>query len=376
MPTVIVSVDSGAFSRYTVASRPALRPFSIAKFRWGANRLKCSAVELEKEAVKPDTIELGNSGLQVTNVGIGAWSWGDTSGYWGYGKEYGRGESLEAYKGLMEAGLTFIDTAEVYGFGNSEKFLGQFAKETDTKPVIATKFAPYPWRLSADSVPIALKASLQRLQVSSTGLYMIHWPGFLWNSFFNDAYVEGLAKCVEEGLTKAVGVSNFNNQRVRAAHKLLQSKGVSLASNQVQYSLLYRTPETNGVLEACRELGVTLVAYCPLAQGLLTGKYTETNLPTGPRARAITADRVRQVQPLLKLMESIGDKHGGKTPAQVAINWTTCKGTLPIPGAKNPSQVSEIAGSVGWKLTDDEILALDDMSRKIAPAGGAPFENW
>ncbi|CAD7700092.1 unnamed protein product [Ostreobium quekettii] len=327
-------------------------------------------------ATRDGTVELGKSGLEVTSIGIGAWSWGDTSGYWGYGKEYGREAGLEAYKALMDAGITFIDTAEVYGFGNSEKFLGEFAKEASSTPVIATKFAPYPWRLSAESVPIALKASLKRLQVDSIGLYMIHWPGFFWNAFFNDAYVEGLAKCVDEGLTKAVGVSNFNNERVRSAHKALAARGVPLASNQVQYSLLYRNPETNGVLEACRELGVTLVAYCPLAQGLLTGKYTETNLPTGPRANAITADRVRQVQPLLKLMKEIGDAHGGKTQSQVAINWTMCKGVLPIPGAKNASQVQEIVGCLGWRLTDDEVSALDVISAKLPPAGGAPFENW
>ena len=174
----------------------------------------------------------------------------------------------------METGVDFIDTAEVYGYGKSEEFLGEFMKKSATTPIIATKFPPLPWRLSKESVPIALKASLQRLQLDKVGLYMIHWPGFFLNAFSNDAYIEGLGMCVEQGLTDAVGVSNFSTDRLRRAHEQLQKRGVGLASNQVQYSLLYRKPETNGVMETCRELGVTLVAYSPIAQGLLTGGCT------------------------------------------------------------------------------------------------------
>lgn len=321
-------------------------------------------------------MELGKTGLEVTSLGVGAWSWGDRSGYWGYGKEYGREESEDAYKALTDAGVSFIDTAEVYGFGKSEEFLGEFMKDTGTHPAIATKFAPLPWRLSSKSVPIALKASLKRLQLDGVGLYMIHWPGFLWNDFFNDAYIEGLADCVDQGMTKAVGVSNFNARRVRAAHKLLENRGVPLASNQVQYSLVYRAPEKNGVMEACRELGVSLIAYSPIAQGLLTGKYTEDNLPGGVRSTMVNVERVRQVQPLLKLMREIGEQQGGKTPGQVAINWTICKGAIPIPGAKTKAQVNEIIGSLGWRLTDDQVLALDKESEKIPEGSRQPMENW
>ncbi|KIY94697.1 aldo/keto reductase [Monoraphidium neglectum] len=115
--------------------------------------------------------ELGQTGLQVPVIGVGAWSWGDRSGYWGYGKEYSREASLEAYKALVEAGLTFIDTAEVYGFGLSETFLGEFIKEVPSTPapLIATKYAPQPWRLSAASVPDACRASLKRLQLEQMG---------------------------------------------------------------------------------------------------------------------------------------------------------------------------------------------------------------
>eukprot|EP00210_Caulerpa_lentillifera_P007002 g6696.t1 len=338
--------------------------------------LSVHATDLAKASPSVPRVELGKSGLRVSEVGIGAWSWGDRSGYWGYGKEYGKTESADAFRALLASDLDFIDTAEVYGFGKSEEFIGEFIKESKSNPVVATKFPPLPWRLTKESVPIALKASLKRLQLDKVGLYMIHWPGFFFNSFSNEAYVEGLASCVEEGLTEAIGVSNFNPARLRNAHETLKNRGIPLASNQVQYSLLYRKPETNGVMELCNELGITLVAYSPIAQGLLTGKYKQGNTPTGPRGAMINDQRVKEVQSLLGAMEAIGEEHGGKTPAQVAINWVLCKGALPIPGAKTVKQVEELVGAVGWRLTDGEVDELDKLSLKYTSSTGAPFENW
>jgi len=315
--------------------------------------------------------------VRVPVIGVGAWAWGDRSGYWGYGSEYGKEESRAAYKAIIESGLTFIDTAEVYGFGKSEEFLGEFMKETGTSPLVATKFAPQPWRLGADSVPEACRASLKRLQLSKMSLYMQHWPGFALNAFSNEAYLDGFVKVKEQGLADAIGVSNFNAQRIRSASKRLQSAGIPLASNQVQYSLLYRTPENNGVLEACRENGVTLVAYSPLCQGLLTGKYkVGGERPYGPRKALFSDSRLREIQPLLSAMEAIVQEKGGKTLAQIALNWLVCKGTLPIPGAKNERQLKEIAGALGWRLSDGEVAELDKVSARIPTSLGAPFENW
>ncbi|MEW5301104.1 MAG: hypothetical protein WDW36_003984 [Sanguina aurantia] len=324
---------------------------------------------------------LGNSSLQVPVIGIGAWSWGDRSGYWGYGaEEFGKDQCRSAYNALMGAGLTFIDTAEVYGFGKSEEFLAEFANEGArnglASPIIATKFAPLPWRQSSDSVVEAAKASLKRLQADKMALYMIHWPGFLFNAFSNEQYVLGLAKVQQQGLAQAVGVSNFNKTRTANAARTLIQEGTCLASNQVQYSLLYRTPETNGVMDACKENGVTLVAYSPLCQGLLTGKYTVNSAkPAGPRSSLFTDSRLREIEPLLATLKAVADGRG-KTMAQVALNWTVCKGALPIPGAKNEKQLAEIAGSVGWRLDDGEMAELDKASSKVSSGSGAPFENW
>jgi aryl-alcohol dehydrogenase-like predicted oxidoreductase len=322
-----------------------------------------------------ETVALGKSGLHVPVLGIGAWSWGDRSGYWGYGKEYGQDASREAYNALTSAGINFIDTAEVYGFGKSEEFIGEFMRETNTSPIIATKFAPLPWRLTGGAVPVACKESLQRLGLKQMGLYIQHWPGFFFNMFSNEAYLEGLADCVEQGLTKAVGVSNFNEKRVRQAAQALARRGTCLSSNQVQYSLLYRRPETNGVFEACKENGVTLVAYSPMCQGLLTGKYTPDGpRPSGPRGN-IYQDKIREIQPLIEVLRAVGQERG-KSPTQVALNWVICKGAVPIPGAKNKRQVDEIAGAVGWRLDEGEVRELEKAADRVATPLGAPFENW
>lgn len=330
-------------------------------------------------SVNVETMELGKSGIRVPVLGVGAWSWGDRSGYWGYGSEYGKDESREAFKALVDAGLTFIDTAEVYGYGKSEEFLGEFLKELGpgaSSVTVATKFAPLPWRLTSESVPLALKASLKRMQRDKTELYMIHWPGFLVNAFSNEAYVEGLIKCKDQGLCDAVGVSNWNAKRVRDTVQALDKAGLPLASNQVQYSLLYRAPETNGVMEACRENGVTVVAYSPLCQGLLSGKYKPGGVkPFGPRAPLFSDSRLREIEPLLGVLKAVADERG-KTMAQVAINWTICKGTLPIPGAKNAKQLTDLAGAIGWRLSDGEMAELDLQSGKLKMGLGAPFENW
>eukprot|EP01024_Parvocaulis_polyphysoides_P059181 TRINITY_DN638_c0_g2_i1.p2 TRINITY_DN638_c0_g2~~TRINITY_DN638_c0_g2_i1.p2 ORF type:complete len:358 (-),score=31.41 TRINITY_DN638_c0_g2_i1:181-1254(-) len=336
----------------------------------------CKVASPSISVTPKETTTLGKSDVEVSSIGVGAWSWGDRSGYWGYGSDYNKDDNLTAYRALIDSGINFIDTAEVYGFGKSEEFLKDFMSQSNTSPIIATKFAPLPWRFTEDSVVSALRSSLTRLGLAQVGLYMIHWPGFFLNAFSNENYVEGLAKCVNLGLTKAVGVSNFNAQRLKEAHKTLESKGVVLASNQVQYSLIYRQPEKNGVLETCNELGITLMAYSPLCQGLLTGKYKPGSGPKGQRQLQYSDEKLQQIEPLINLLSEIGKQHGGKTPAQVAINWCICKGTLPIPGAKNSKQVEEIAGAFGWRLTDTEQSDLERVSDKMPQMLGAPFENW
>lgn len=174
--------------------------------------------------------------------------------------------------------------------------------------------------------------------------------------------MDAMADAVEDGLISTVGVSNFNISQMRRAHDALARRDFSLVSNQVQFNLLHRGPEKDGLLAACRELDVTLIAYSPLAMGVLTGKYAPAKPPPGFRGRRYRPNRLIRLLPLVEKLKEIGDAHGGKTPAQVALNWCVCKDTVPIPGAKDRNQAEENVGAVGWRLTEVEIGILDRLS--------------
>ncbi len=297
---------------------------------------------------------LGASELRISPIGVGTWAWGDRL-YWGYGRGYSDADLREAFQVSVDAGINFFDTAEVYGRGRSERLLGQFAREVDRPLVLATKFMPFPWRLRRKDLLRALRGSLKRLGVDRVALYQIHWP---FPPVPIETWMAALADAVEAGLVQAVGVSNYNVEQMRRAHEALAKRGIPLVSNQVQYSLLHRRPERDGLMAACRELNITLIAYSPLAMGVLSGKYTPTNPPSGLRGRRYRPKRLAQLQPLLDLLKELAAAHQ-KTPAQVALNWVICKGAVPIPGAKNAQQARENAGALGWRLTEEEIAALE-----------------
>jgi aryl-alcohol dehydrogenase-like predicted oxidoreductase len=306
-------------------------------------------------------VSLGQTEVCLPAVGTGAWSWGDRI-VWGFGEDYDGSTVQGAFEASMQAGIDFFDTAEAYGRGKSERLLGRFIHSQERRVSVATKLTPFPWRLWDGTIRKALEASLERLDLPQVDLYQLHWPLPLVPV---EKWADGLAEAVEAGLTRAVGVSNYNADQMRQMHTALQARGIPLASNQVEYSLYNRKVERNGVLEACRELGVTLIAYSPLGQGILTGKYTPENRPGGIRGWRYNRATLEKVQPLIREMYEIGQRHGEKTPAQVAINWLICKGTLPIPGAKNARQARENAGASGWHMTDEEVQRLDETSQEI-----------
>jgi aryl-alcohol dehydrogenase-like predicted oxidoreductase len=318
-----------------------------------------------------ETISLGKTEIRITPLGVGTWQWGD-SVFWGYGRSYAEDAIRSAFEASLAAGLNFFDTAEVYGQGRSERFLGRFLSLAGTRPaapppavappVVATKFMPLPWRLSKGQLVCALRGSLRRLGLSRVDLYQLHWP---YPPQPVEFWAEALADVVEAGLARAVGVSNYDVDQMRRAHAVLAKRGVPLASNQVQYSLLERTPERTGLVNACRELGVTLIAWSPLAKGALTGKYTPDNPPPGFRGRRYRGELLANLQPLISLVRDTGARRGGKSPAQVALNWLICKGAIPIPGAKDARQAQDNAGALGWRLTADDVAALDAASERV-----------
>ena len=312
------------------------------------------------QAAQAERVSLGPTDIRISPLGIGTWSWGD-SFYWGYGKGYDDSDIETAFQASVEAGINFYDTAEIYGQHRSERLLGKFAAASGQTLAIATKYAPFPWRLRRSNLLAALKQSLQRLGVAQVALYQIHWPMV---PVLPEVWMEGMAEAVATGLTRAVGVSNYSAAWMRRCYATLARHGVPLASNQVRYSLLERAPERNGVFQACRDTGATLIAYSPLAMGVLTGKYTPENPPAGIRGRTYNRSYLGRVQPLIALLREIGDAHG-KTTAQVSLNWTICKGAVPIPGAKNARQARENIGALGWRLDDGEVAALDAASDRV-----------
>ncbi len=306
--------------------------------------------------------QLGRTGVKVSAVGIGTWAWGDKL-FWGYGDRYGEADVEEAFQAAVGAGITFFDTAEVYGTGESERLLGRFCKTTSEHFQIATKFGPLPWRFTKASVLEAIEASLSRLQVDTIALYQVHWPfSFLLSQ---STLFEALAEGVQRGWIQSVGVSNYNEKQMQDAHDSLARFDIPLAVNQVRYSLLARQIEQQGLVERSRQLGVTLLAYSPLAQGLLTGKYTPQNLPTGARRldSRFNAKGLEKLAPVLDALQHSAEAHH-KTLGQVALNWLIQQeGVIPIPGAKNAKQSQENAGATGWALTSDEVETLEQVSR-------------
>jgi aryl-alcohol dehydrogenase-like predicted oxidoreductase len=303
------------------------------------------------------TTTLGKTGIEVTPIGFGTWAWGDSL-FWGYGKDYGEAELKLAFQAAINKGITFLDTAEIYGFGKSEDLLGKFIKETNATTQIASKYMPLPWRFRSEDLADAVTASLKRLRMPCMDLYQVHWP--FPSLLSQEGLMNALADEVEQGRIKAIGVSNYNAEQMREAHKLLAKRGIPLAVNQMRYSLITREIESNGVMAAARELDVTILAYSPLAQGLLTGKYTATNPPSGARSidQRFKGAGLRKIQPLLEKLSELGEKYG-KTQAQVALNWLICQpGVIPIPGIKSAAQVEQNAGALGWELSASEVAEL------------------
>ncbi|MEO0757066.1 MAG: aldo/keto reductase [Cyanobacteria bacterium J06648_16] len=309
------------------------------------------------------TVQLGPNGPTVPALGIGTWSWGDSL-FWQYGKDYGVDDVRQAFEATLAAGVNFFDTAEVYGLGESEKLIGQFIQQTNQPTIIATKYFPVPWRVFSQSVADALTTSLKRLQVPSIALYQVHQPF----DFFmgQQTLMNALADEVQQGRIQAIGVSNYSAEQMRKAHSYLAERGIPLAVNQMQYSLLHRHIENNGVLATARELGITILAYSPLAQGLLTGKYTLENYqkPTGARSLDPRFSRsgLEKIQPLIAALQEIAVENG-RTPAQVALNWLIAQGNVvPIPGAKNARQAEQNAGALGWSLSPEAATQLSQLS--------------
>ena len=311
----------------------------------------------------PDHYTLAGSDIVVPALGVGTWAWGDRStwGMGGYDTDLTRDTIREAWDASIDAGVTLFDTAEVYGGGESERIIGSLLAADPGRAasvVVATKFMPSPWKLQVrGSLLASLRASLDRLGLASVGLYQIHGPISLRS---HSALADALAAAHQAGLVSAVGVSNYSVKETRSMAEALASRGMRLATNQIEFSLLRRSPETSGLLATCRDLGVLPLAYSPIGQGRLTGKYSAAHPPPGKRT--FSNHPMEVVDGVVAELRRIGDRHGGKLPSQVALNWVMAKGAVPIPGAKNRQQAEENAGALGWSIDDEDLARLDQVA--------------
>ena len=309
---------------------------------------------------------LGRTSLEVPRLGLGAMTWGAPTGLArfhpakiAYGGTDSAAAEADAFEASLVAGVALFDTAATYSGGAAEIRLGELAAGRDV--LIASKFPRGFFGFKAEDFPAQLAGSLGRLRRTSIDLYQHHFPARTDIARLMNL----MADAVEAGQIKAVGVSNYSAAQMREAHAVLARRGMPLASNQVQYSLLHRAPETDGVLEACRDLSVTLIAYSPLAMGMLSGKYSGTEMATGLRRLMPNFSRSGRAatRPVVELIRRIGDAHG-KTPSQVALRWLIENPVvLPIPGAKNGTQAAQNAGALSFSLTPDEVQSLDAATR-------------
>ncbi len=303
-----------------------------------------------------DLVRLGKSDVQVPPLGVGVMTWGDKTRT--YGGTRGRDAEAGALEASLASGVTFFDTAEMYGRGSSELRFGELAQNKEL--TLATKFAPLPGR-TVGSLPRALDRSLSRLRRERVDLYQIHFHT-PWMRI--RPLMDRLADAVDAGKTRAVGVSNFTAKHMRLAHAALAERGTPLASNQIQYSLLHREPETDGILDTCRELDVTLIAYMPLDMGALTGKYSAQSRPPDRIRRMVApfrGNRMEAVGSVVERLRQIGERYGA-SPAQVALRWLIDRGTVPIPGAKDAKQAEENAGALNFSLTPQEVESLAEAT--------------
>jgi aryl-alcohol dehydrogenase-like predicted oxidoreductase len=279
----------------------------------------------------------------------------------GYDASFTEATIQDAWQACIAAGVVLFDTAEVYGGGESERIIGRLLAQDPSvrqRVLIATKFMPSPWKVAVTSALLsAARASLDRLGIEQIDLYQIHGPISLRS---HGALADALAAAHAEGLVNAVGVSNYSVNETRSIDAALRKRGLRLASNQIEFSLLRNMPETEGLLACCAELGVVPLAYSPIGQGRLTGKYSAAN-PV-PGKRTFSDHPMRAVDKIVAELRRVGADYGDKTPSQVALAWIMAKGVVPIPGAKNREQAEQNAGALGWSLSADDLAALDAVA--------------
>ena len=296
-------------------------------------------------------------GIPISPIGVGTISWGDASR--GFGTTFREKDAFDAFQRARKSGINFFDTAEVYGYKgqkyeqSAEEILGRFVKnddanDSDDEVVVGSKVFTIPWtnalmgggiRLGKESLLKAGKESVKRMGGRQMDVWSIHFP---FPSFSQDALMSALEESLDVGLTRAVGVSNYNTEQLERAFEILEKRGIPLASNQIEYSVVNRKAEKEGLIQSCLDRDVKVVAHSPL--------------------KALKTTEIEEKYVIMnKLCEFIGQVNGGgKSKVSVMLNYCMAKGTIPIPGVKRVEHIEDIENAMGWTLDEESVLTIDE----------------
>jgi aryl-alcohol dehydrogenase-like predicted oxidoreductase len=307
---------------------------------------------------------LGHSDLKVTPIGLGCWQFSKTNNLAGkFWPKLDDDLITTIVDESLQNGVNWFDTAEIYGNGASERALSAALIRLGKKPgdvMVATKW--WPMFRTASNIPKTIDERLAALDPFPIDLFQVHQPYGLSNE---KEEMKAMAGLVKAGKIRYIGVSNFNAKKMRTAWETLNELGIPLISNQVRYNLLDRSIESNGILQTAKELGITIIAYSPLAQGILSGKFHDNpellkNIGLRKYTTFFKPSGLEKSRPLIEKLKTLSIKYN-VTPSQVALNWLinyNGDSVVAIPGSTKATQTLEDTSVMKFKLTEEDLLSL------------------
>ncbi|NOU74288.1 aldo/keto reductase [Paenibacillus sp. LMG 31458] len=316
--------------------------------------------------------KLGSTNLELSPLGLGCWQFSNGQGVVGkFWPVLGADDVLKIVKISLEGGINWFDTAEVYGKGQSEQMLSKALRDSGAlanDARIATKW--WPIFRTAGSIVSTIDERIRYLDNRTIHLHQVHQP-YSFSSVASE--MKAMAQLVKVGKIQNVGVSNYSAKQMREAHRVLKEHGLPLASNQVKYSLLDRRIEQNGIMETAKELGIAIIAYSPLEQGILSGKFHKNPALvkgiTGPRkwTSSFKESGLRKSKPLIDHLEELAVQYDA-SPTQIALNWMINahgETVFAIPGASKIHHAQENVKAMQFKLTNTEIHTISEISNNV-----------